>query len=99
MKSTLWRNPEFLKLWTGQAVSQFGSAITREGVPFTAALMLGASPLQMGILSGAGGVVLLLGLFVGAWVDRVRRRPLLIGADIARFVLLGGIPLAASIHR
>src|SRR5215471_2023268 len=99
MKSPLWRNSDFLKLWTGQAVSQFGSIISRDGIPFAAALTLGASPLQMGLLSGAGGVVLLFGLFVGAWVDRARRRPVLIGADIARFVVLGSIPLAAAFHR
>lgn len=99
MKSSLWRDPDFLKLWTGQAISQFGSMITREGLPFAAVLTLGASPLQMGILSGAGAAVLVFGLFAGAWVDRMRRRPLLIAADVGRFVLLGSIPVAAALHR
>jgi predicted MFS family arabinose efflux permease len=99
MKSPLLRNRDFLRLWAGQGISQFGSIISREAVPFAAALTLGASPLQMGILSGAGAAVLVVGLFAGAWVDRVHRRPVLIGADLARFVLLASIPFAAAIHR
>ena len=89
-----------MKLWFGQAISQIGSRITREGLPLTAVLMLGASPLQMGILSGASAAaVLVFGLFAGAWSDRLRRRPVLIAADLGRAVVLGTIPLAAALHR
>ena len=92
----LWRNPDFLKLWTGQAISQTGSRISREGLPLTAVLVLGATPLQMGYLSGASAAaVLLFGLFAGAWSDRLRRRPVMIAADLGRAALLGSIPLAA----
>ncbi len=91
---------DFLKLWTGQAVSQFGSRITREGLPLTAVLVLGASPRQMGILSGAGAAaILLFGLFAGAWADRIRRRPILIATDLGRGLLLATIPLAAILHQ
>ena len=96
----LLRQPDFLKLWSGQAISQIGSHISRVGLPLTAVLVLGASPLQMGVLNGAGAAaVLLFGLFAGAWVDRLRRRPLLIGADFCRALLLASIPLAALLHR
>ncbi len=96
----LWRQRDFLKLWTGQTISQIGSAVSTLGIPFAALTLLHATPRQMGFLSGAGGAsVLLVGLFAGAWADRVRRRPLLIAADLGRAALLFTIPLAASLHR
>jgi hypothetical protein len=52
----LWRDREFLKLWSGQTISQVGSRITRDGLPYTAVLMLHAGPLQMGLLSALGGI-------------------------------------------
>ena len=96
----LLRNRDFLKLWTGQTISQIGSRITREGLPLTAVVVLGATPMQMGILNGASGAaVLLFGLFAGAWADRVRRRPILIGADLGRAAVLALIPALAWMHR
>jgi MFS family permease len=92
----LWRHPDFLKLWTGQTISVFGSGITGNALPLAALLTLGASSLQMGLLSAAGSApVLLVGLVAGVWVDRLRRRPLLIAADLGRALLLGSIPVAA----
>jgi MFS family permease len=94
------RDSEFRKLFAGQAISQIGSRISREGLPLTAYLVLGASPLQMGILSGASAAaVLLLGLFAGAFADRVRRRPIMIAADLGRAVLLATVPMAALAGR
>src|SRR6185436_1387103 len=91
----LWRHRDFMRLWAGQTVSQLGSTITREALPYTAILVLGASPLQMGFLGAAGTAPLLvLGLFAGVWVDRVRRRPLMIAADIGRALLLLSVPIA-----
>ena len=96
----LWREPDFLKLWAGQAVSQVGSWITLVGLPMTAALLLKASPLQMGILSGAGAAaILLFGLFAGVWADRLRRRPILIWADLGRAAVLATVPFAAAAGR
>ena len=93
-------DPDFRKLWIGQAISQIGSSITSVGLPLTAVLVLKASPLEMGFLSGAGAAaVLIFGLFAGAWVDRLRRRPILIAADLGRAVVLGIIPVAAMLHR
>ncbi|MEJ7607715.1 MAG: MFS transporter [Bryobacteraceae bacterium] len=93
---SLWRNRDFLKLFSGQAVSELGSRITREGLPLTAVLALAATPSQMGYLAAAGAIpVLLLSLGTGVWVDRVRRRPLMIWADIGRAIVLCAVPLAA----
>jgi MFS family permease len=96
----LWRHPDFLKLWTGQTISQLGSRITRDGLPLAAVLVLGATPDQMGYLTAVGAAAtLLFGLLAGVWVDRLRRRPILIVADLARAAVLLSIPLAALTHR
>jgi MFS family permease len=92
----LWRHPEFVKLWTGQTISQFGTQVSQLAIPLTGALVLNASPAQMGLLGAFEfAPFLLLSLFAGVWVDRMSRRPILIVADIGRAVLLGSIPLAA----
>jgi MFS family permease len=95
----LWRHPEFLKLWTGQTISQFGTQISQLAIPLTAALVLTASPAEMGFLTAVEfAPFLLLSLFAGVWVDRMQRRPILIVADVGRAVALGSIPLAAGLH-
>jgi MFS family permease len=92
---SLWRNADFRKLWAGQTVSELGSVVTRTAVPLVALIVLGAGPFQMALLVVAASLaVLLVGLFAGAWVDRLRRRPLLIWADAIRAVLLFSIPFA-----
>jgi MFS family permease len=76
-------------------VSELGSVVTRTAVPLVALLVLGAGPLQMALLVVAASLaVLLVGLFAGAWVDRLRRRPILIWADALRAMLLFSIPAA-----
>ena len=93
--SSLWRHPDFQRLWAGQTISQLGSVVTRTAVPLVALLVLHAGPWELAglvVVSSAG--VLLVGLAAGAWVDRLRRRPLLIWNDLARAVLLFSIPLA-----
>jgi MFS family permease len=92
----LWRHREFVKLWTGQTISRFGSEISQLAIPLAAALVLNASPAQMGLLSAVEfAPFLLLSLFAGVWVDRVHRRPVLIVADVGRAIFLGSIPAAA----
>jgi MFS family permease len=92
----LWKNPDFVKLWFGQTVSYFGNGITGIALPLTAVLILAATPVQMGILGALDGVsVLVISLLAGVWVDRVRRRPLLIATDLGRAFILSTIPLAA----
>src|SRR5512140_1590463 len=95
MTASLWRHADFMKLWAGQTVSELGSVVTRTAVPLVALLVLGAGPHEMALLVVAASMgVLLVGFVAGAWVDRLRRRPLLIAADAIRAVLLASIPLA-----
>jgi len=92
---SLWQHDDFRKLWVGQTVSELGTVVTRTAVPLVALLVLGAGPWELAVLvivTSAG--VLLVGLFAGAWVDRLRRRPLLIWDDFIRAGLLLSIPVA-----
>ena len=98
MIESLWRHPDFLKLWTGQTVSRLGSVVTRTALPLVALLVLGAGPLELAVLVIAASLaVLLVGLVAGAWVDRLRRRPILISTDVLRAALLFWIPIAYAI--
>jgi MFS family permease len=91
----LWNNPEFLSLWAGQTISLLGDQVSNLALPLTAAIVLGVSPAEMGLLGALGTLpYLLLGLFAGAMVDRWPRRPVLITADLGRALLLGIIPIA-----
>jgi MFS family permease len=92
---SLWRNPAFVRLWGAATISDLGSFVTRTALPLAAILVLNAGPLDIAALRAlefAG--YLLVGLFAGAWVDRLRRRPIMIGADLGRALLLGTIPIA-----
>jgi MFS family permease len=92
----LWRHADFMKLWVGQTISRVGSQTSVLALPLTAVLVLEATPAQMGVLEAAGALPsLLFGLLAGAWVDRRRRRSILITADVGRAVLLLFIPVAA----
>ncbi len=87
---------DFNKLWVGQTISLIGSKVTLLAIPITAAVNLGASSLQMGILSALGAApVLIFGLFAGVWVDHHKRRLVLISSDIGRALVLSVIPLSA----
>lgn len=95
VSASLWRNADFRKLWAGQTISELGSVVTRTAVPLVAVLTLEAGPLEMAFLVvSASLAVLLVGLFAGAWVDRLRRRPILIWTDAVRALLLFSIPAA-----
>jgi MFS family permease len=92
---SLWRNPDFLKLWTGETISQFGTQVTLLGLPLIAILLLKANAFQVGLLGTVEFLpFILLGLPAGAWVDRLRRRPILITGDIGRALSLASIPIA-----
>ena len=91
----LWTEPDFLRLWAAQAVSAMGSRFTRTALPIIAISLLAATPDQVALLaalSTAPGFV--VGLLAGGLVDRNAKRPLLIGADLVRMVVVGSIPLA-----
>lgn len=90
------RVADFRRLWLGYSVSALGSEITVLALPITAAVLLGASALQMGVLTAAATVPnLAIGLLAGVWVDRLpRRRPILVATDLASATALLSIPLA-----
>ncbi len=95
---SLWDHRDFLKLWAGQTISELGTVVTRTAVPLVALLTLGAGPRELAYLVvSASGAVLLVGLVAGAWVDRLKRRPLLIWTDAIRAGLLFWIPIAYAI--
>lgn len=97
---TLWSHADFMKLWTGQTVSLFGSQVTLLALPLTAVVLLNATPIQMAILSAAEfAPFLLVTLFAGVWIDRKRRRPILIFADFGRAVLLTCVPLLSALQQ
>ncbi len=88
-----------MKLWVGHTVSRFGSRITDDALAATALFVLGATPAQVAwLVALESAPVLLVGLFAGVWVDRLRRRPIMISADVGRALLLGSIPVAAAFH-
>jgi MFS family permease len=98
VRGSLWSNRDFLCLWAGQTVSEFGSQVTNLALPFVAILVLKATTFEVAAL----GVVdflpfVLLSLPVGVWVDRWRRRPILIAADWGRAVVLGSVPVAYAL--
>jgi MFS family permease len=92
---SLWRHADFMKLWTAETVSQLGTQVTLLALPLTAILILKATPFQVGLLSTIEFLpFILIGLPAGVWVDRLRRRPILIVGDLGRALSLGSIPLA-----
>lgn len=93
--SPLWRNRSFVRVWTAATISIFGSLITRLALPLVAIIVLEAGPFEIAVLRGLDLVsALLVGLVAGAWVDRLRRRPVLIWADVGRALVLVTVPLA-----
>ena len=90
----MWRHPDFLKLWTAETISQLGTQVTLLGLPLIAILLLRANAFEVGLLGTAEFLpFILFGLPAGAWVDRLRRRPILIIGDLGRVLSLGSIPL------
>ena len=94
---SLWHHADFLRLWTGQTVSELGSVVTRTALRLVALLTLGAGIAEMAYMVVAASTgVLLVGLVAGAWVDRLPRRPVLIWTDVIRAALLFSVPAAAA---
>jgi MFS family permease len=91
----LWRHGDFLKLWSAETISQFGTQVSQLAIPLVALLVLDATAFEVAAL----GVVLFLPFMLftlpaGVWVDRLPRRPILIAGDFGRFALLATIPIA-----
>jgi MFS family permease len=94
-RPSLWRHGEFMKLWTGQTISQFGDEVTQFALPFVAVLTLDVTPFELGLLATFQFLpFILLTLPAGVWVDRMRRKPILIGANVGRAILLASVPVA-----
>ncbi|HLT61559.1 MAG TPA: MFS transporter, partial [Microlunatus sp.] len=93
-QASLWRDRNFLTLWTGQMFGQVGAQISELAVPVLAVLLLGAGEFEVGVLNAANvAAFLLIGLPAGAWVDRMRKRHVMITADLVRAVALACVPL------
>ncbi len=94
-RPSLWRHRDFRLLWAGQTVSEVGSQISVLAIPLVAIDGLHAGALAVGVLTATETLpFLLVGLPAGAWVDRLRRRRVLIAADAGRALVLATIPAA-----
>ena len=99
-KGVLLRHRDFRLLWGGESVSELGSQVSLLAIPLLAVRTLHATAFEMGLLTAAStAAFLIVGLPAGVWVDRVRRRRLMIGADLGRVLALGSIPIAAAVGR
>jgi MFS family permease len=88
---------DFRLLLLGQTTSQVGAQVSGVALPLLAVLTLQAGPLELGLVTASSTVAFaLIGLPAGAWLDRVRRRPVLVAGDLIRAVLLATIPLTAA---
>ncbi|GAC1490813.1 MAG: MFS transporter [Candidatus Limnocylindrales bacterium] len=97
-EGSLTRDAEFLKLWAGETVSDFGDQITLLAIPLTAVIVLHAGPFEMGLLGAAATApTALFSLPVGVWVDRLPRRQVLLAADLGRAIVLASVPVAFAL--
>ena len=89
------RNADFVRLWTAETISQFGTQVSLLAIPLVAVTLLAASPLEVAALGTIEFLpFILFSLPAGAWVDRLRRRPVLIAGDIGRAIALATVPAA-----
>jgi MFS family permease len=95
---SLWRHRDFMLLWGGQTVSEIGSSVTQVALPLLAVISLDATTFEVGLLTACTNLAfLLVALPAGAWVDRWRRKPVLVWGDLGRVGLLGSIPAAKAL--
>jgi MFS family permease len=94
-RHSLWRHADYMRLWTAASISLLGSQVSLLAIPYIATVVLKASPLEVALLGAVEmAPFILLALPAGAWLDRVRRRPVLIAGDIGRGLALLTIPIA-----
>jgi MFS family permease len=92
---SLLRHPDFVRLWTAETISQLGTQVSALAIPFVAIEILQASTFEVALLNVVDFLpFLLIGLPAGVWVDRLRRRPVMIAGDLGRAVALATIPIA-----
>jgi MFS family permease len=98
VESTLWRHRDFDLLWAGQTVSRVGTEVSTLAIPLIAIQLLHATTFEVGVLTAVEFLpFLLVGLPAGAWVDRARKRRVLVLADAGRLVALASIPIASAL--
>src|SRR2546427_7969439 len=91
-------SPDFWKFWTGQTISQLGSSFTQFATPLLI-FQLTHSAVNLGIATAANFIpYLLFGLIIGAWVDRLNRKRLMIAVDLLRGAVIALIPLLSVLH-
>lgn len=96
---TLWQNADFVKFWSGEALSLFGTQVTNLALPLTAVMVFNASAQQVGLLRFLQLIpYLFLALLFGVWVDRGRRKPIMLLANSVRMLLIGLVPLLWHYH-
>ncbi|HEV2414040.1 MAG TPA: MFS transporter [Candidatus Dormibacteraeota bacterium] len=92
-------NREFLKFWLGQSVSLLGNQFTQLALPLAAAVTLHATPIEMGLLGAMRflpGIV--VGFPAGVWLDRTKRKPIVVASQAVSACALATIPAAALLH-
>jgi MFS family permease len=90
----LWANKDFIRLWTSETISQFGTQFSQFSIPVLAVLAFQATSLEMGILIALSFLPFpLLGLFVGVWADRFRKRRIMIVCNLGRMAVLASVPV------
>ncbi|MCM0677753.1 MFS transporter [Micromonospora phytophila] len=95
-RAGLLRHRDFRLLWAGQTASAVGSNVTAVALPLVAVTVLDAGTFVVAVLTAAAWLPwLLVGLPAGAWVDRLPRRPVMIGCDLVSALLFLSVPLAA----
>ncbi|MBV9192029.1 MAG: MFS transporter [Betaproteobacteria bacterium] len=96
MLNGLWRNADFVRLWTSLTITHFGGQITFLALPLTAALLLNATPFEMGVLTALESIPFaLFGLFAGVMIDRAPKLPIIVWSDIGRALALLVVPICA----
>ncbi len=91
----LWGHPDFMKLWIGQSISEFGTPVSQLAIPWIAIKIIKASAFEVAALTTVQFLpFLLFALPAGVWVDRLQRRSVLIVGDAGRALLLATIPVA-----
>jgi predicted MFS family arabinose efflux permease len=92
----LWLSRDFRRLWASLTITSFGAQVTNLALPLTAALLLSATPMQMGILVALETLPFaLVSLHAGVLLDRVRKLPVVIFTNVARSLALMVVPAAA----
>jgi MFS family permease len=97
-RDSILANPDFVKLWVGETISLIGSQVTQFALPLVAVLTLRSTVFQVGVLNALRFVpVIVISVFAGVWLDRRRRRPVLIACALSSAVMIGLVPLSSAL--